>query len=138
MHVHFSKAPLTKAQRGRIHQFINAPGHRWWVEKLAGRKIGPNATYAQACPKDPGHEEDTFPQGKYEALNLSPARTCEMRIFAATTDPTRFMTNLEAVAAMVHFTQSQPPDAPLTRESLIKFASDRSKLYPAFVEWSCR
>lgn len=151
MHVHFSKAGLSRHQIWQIHNFINSqtrpakPKPPWyfddaaiagigggppWLKRLAGRNfvhycrkvVKPEATVLQATI-----------HGKYEAVNTCPKSTVEVRLFASTTKYEEFMLRLEFTAAMVQAVQ-QAVD-PLTLASLKSFLASHPKRFPTLVAW---
>ena len=105
MHVHMSKKPLSVDMRAAMYMFVNEPKHKKFIEKIAGRGA---TTYSTYIPKPKQSIETTA--HKYEALNVSPKNTIELRIFASTTSYEVLMKNLEFCGALCHWVQTMEKD----------------------------
>jgi hypothetical protein len=128
MHVHMSKKPLTVDMRAAMYTFINEPKHAKFIHKIAGRG---STSYSTYIPKPKQDIEITA--RKYEALNISPKNTIEMRIFASTTNFETLMKNLEFCGALCHWVQTMDKallDTP-TLTGFLEGVDRNRKTYPA-------
>lgn len=98
MHVHFSKSPFTQEQLRTMHRFMTYVDHVKKIEMIAERSAN---RYTQYIYKHNTNEIDN-PTTKYEALNLAPRATAEVRVFASTLDWRTFCKNLEFVCGLTH------------------------------------
>jgi hypothetical protein len=129
MHIHMSKAPLTLEMRGNMHVFVNSPTNQKFIEEIAGRKAN---TYTTFIPKPKTEVEN--PTNKYEALNLLPKHTVELRIFASTTNLQVINKNLEFAAALAHWVGTDKILDPLKKDFL-GFVDSHRKRYSNLVSF---
>ena len=94
LHVHFSKRPLTEKMLEVMGEFINDPKNYTWQTKLGRRKEN------QFC-------EFKSWGSKYQALNLRPTTTGEVRFFASTLDVVKLLLSLEYVGSLVEWLRTR-------------------------------
>jgi len=99
MHIHMSKDAFTQDHLARFVLFINNKENVAFITSIAQRKEG------QWAKLDPNKKADRLvPISKYEAVNLSPKKTIEVRIFRGSVRKDRFFKNLEFVDSLYHYT----------------------------------
>jgi len=99
IHIHVSRAPLSKLWVGRMLVLVNSDDMKPIVSKVAGRW---NTTYAGIKHKKltDAHSRDG---SRYDALNTTGSNTIEFRIFRGTLDREAFLKNIEFVEAVLAF-----------------------------------
>jgi hypothetical protein len=130
MHVHFSKAPFTQTQLQKMHKFFTRPEDIKRVEVIAGRAAN---RYTEFIRKETAEDFQRFPREKYEALNLLPRDTGEVRIFASTVNFSVFMKNLEFVSALTNKTLVS--GEPGTWEEFTAWVRKNVRVYPELVKF---
>lgn len=119
LHVHLSREPLGPIVVGRLAVFTGNPFNRCFVNTIARRKRNSYAKIWQKsieagghrctdrCFVEHGHRESprnrVCTKGRYEALNLTPEKTIEFRIFASTTQGSEFFASLGFVESLRKF-----------------------------------
>lgn len=94
LHIHVSRHNMSGDGIGQVAAMVTHPDYTKMVTELAGRS--PN-NYCKIIQKTKAR----YDSSKYEAINTSPARTFEWRIFAATTEWEEFELRLEFAASVV-------------------------------------
>lgn len=89
LHVHLSRAWFTPLTLGKFLVFVNSEATRPCIVKLAGRSC-PN--YAKLSKKK---LTDKHSEGRYEAVNLTNAKTIEVRIFKGTLHVGHILADIE-------------------------------------------
>ena len=103
LHIHVTKAGLTKMQISKVIAFINHPDNKQLIETVARRY---NSSYAQLFRKKLGtaHRDQN---SRYEAVNMEPGRTVEFRLFRGTLKYESMMSAIEFVNALLNFCHDQ-------------------------------
>jgi hypothetical protein len=130
MHVHISRKPLSVEMRQNMHLFVNDPANQKFITLIAERGPG---SYNKYIPKRK-QDIETVNLQKYEALNFTPKRTIEMRIFASTTKYETLMKNLEFCASLVHWVQTHKIETPAKADYISGLERNR-KVYPHLVKF---
>jgi hypothetical protein len=130
MHVHFSKAPFSREQLQAMHKFFTRDEHVKKIEVIAGRKKN---HYTEFIQKETEEDFARFPRDKYEALNLLPRATAEVRIFASTVKFGVFMKNLEFVAALTG--KTLVTGTPGSWGEFTSWVGRKSGVYPELVKF---
>lgn len=114
MHVHVSRATFTdsgdivhgkrpQGHLGRLINFYNKASNRGFIERMAGRN---QSSYSNFHPKKVTAVFTGASIGeRYQAINLIPTNTIEVRIFKGNVKKEGFMKNIEFVHASVEFTR---------------------------------
>lgn len=126
LHVHFSRAPVSKLHLARFLHFWTRTGNREFITKLSGRKSHEYAkfghhTYTKAVKKIHDAEAHIEMPEKYEAINLLHPNTIEVRSFQTTKQYPRFMSRLELVMAALDFSREY---------------GHKDMTWPLFVDWT--
>ena len=103
VHVHISRAPLSKLQIGKMIVFVHGPDNEKFIEKRIAERY--NYTYADFKKR----RKITEILGRYhdrDAVNIDNSRTVELRMFCSTTDEVKFWKNLEFAEALTSFTHN--------------------------------
>lgn len=98
LHVHISKENLTKLQIAKIVTFINDPGNESLIRAVARR-------YAEGYCKIKGKKIGTahYSEDRYEAVNITPRKTIEFRIFKGSLKYESVMAAIQFANAVVEF-----------------------------------
>lgn len=99
IHVHLSRAALSKPQIDRFAAFINAEANRTFVERIARRS---GSTYAVIQHKKLGYTMKEDPE-RYSAVNLTNSDTVELRIFKGNSRSDRIIQCAEFAQALVTY-----------------------------------
>lgn len=102
LHVHMTKAALTKLTIGRMARFIHDPENKDFMETFARRSF---FEYAKHVPST------TIPSSlkavdRYEAFNVTPGKTVEFRLPRGTTKETTIVATVEFCYALIRFCES--------------------------------
>lgn len=104
MHVHVNRSSFAKIdQLYFFHNFVNRPTNANWIVGIAGRNSGQWATRYEKDSYRIQKDSDDIYCAKYEAVNLKPKHTVEVRIFKSTTNLHQFMYRLEFVDALAQW-----------------------------------
>lgn len=107
IHIHINRSALTELVLAKLLFFINAYTHRDFITCIAQRDFANNSYCGTDHEKSHASMAKTLKIGKnscrYVAVNLTNARTVEIRIFAANLRIERVMKNLEFVDALIHY-----------------------------------
>ena len=118
LHVHVTKAGLTKMQISKLVAFINHPDNRDLIEAIARRY---DSSYARLGIKKVANAYRNQ-NSRYEAINLEPNRTVEFRLFKGTLKYESLMSALEFTNALVNFCNDQSGYGfNLTTEAFVDF-----------------
>jgi hypothetical protein len=99
LHIHCSRAPLSRQQIGRMLVFINRLANRPFINALSQR------SYWQYCEVKPEKTIDDVNGGdRYEALNLCNRSTVEFRLFKGNCRALAIFRALEFCDALIRFT----------------------------------
>lgn len=135
MHVHVDRNNISILTLGKMNTFFNDPVNIQFLTKLAGRDAGRSSGWArtqgEVKVKDVLDGRDTE---RYSALNLTPTRTAEIRIFASTTNPLTFMTRLEFAHAICYFCANTSM-LNLNHHTLAQYVAKHDYEYPALWQW---
>ena len=99
LHIHASRKHLSQLTIGKILAFVNARTNKKFVTELAQRNASSYAelkTYKQI-------KHVKYPEGRYEALNLTNKATIEFRIFKGNLSKDKVFRALEFVDAIIKF-----------------------------------
>lgn len=105
-HIHISRNALTKMQLAKLLVFYHEEGNRAFLSKIAGRAVGPEATYCRTRKKKLGIETQHSCDDHHEAVTISQrnrGKTAEVRIFRGNATKHGIMRSLEFVDAIVHW-----------------------------------
>jgi hypothetical protein len=126
LHVHISKAALTSLDIYKIQKLVyENPGG---MKRLSCRK---SYTYARVSNKTKGMAKKAKTGqslDKYEAVNVRPEKTIEIRIFRGTTMPATFFAVLEFAHAAVCFVKQSGING-ITWIEFCKFVNTNKKTY---------
>ncbi len=134
MHVHVGKSALSLLQVGRIVVFVNHPGNKKFIEKIAGR----NSKAASRFLEDKGFADGMKPDpDKYCAVNIRPVHTIEFRIFRGTIRYKHIMRNLEFVDAVCSYCYPAARSLAAIKDykQFILFCRANRKKYPRLAAW---
>lgn len=98
LHVHVSKENLTKLQIAKIVAFVNAPDNEQLIRAVARRYA---EGYCKIKNKKIGQSASS--EDRYEAVNITPRKTIEFRIFKGTLKYESVLAAIEFSNAMVEF-----------------------------------
>lgn len=130
MHVHVGRAALSSNDIQAFYYFVNEPSHAKFVTKIAGRS---SERWAKRIQKTP---DQIVPAGKYEAVNLCPKDTIEVRVFASVVDYHNYMKNLEFVAALAHWVKGEKLGYGQAKlEDFKLWVVEKEKVYPELAKW---
>lgn len=129
LHIHVSRRPLTSLQISKIVCFACSEANAEFVKRVAGR--GPNS-FCKVQKKKLGTAHQDGSYDRYQAVNVSPSKTIEFRLFKGTLKRESFLRAIEFAHALVTYTA---PAGRSMRESLdhkafIRFVSENRKTYP--------
>jgi hypothetical protein len=120
LHVHVSKAGLTKMQISKMVAFVNHPDNYSFIQKIARRS---SSTYAAVRFDKKASNAYRTGVSRYEAVNLENRSTVEFRIFRGTLKYDTLMTAIEFVNALTLFcADTSGYGFKLTPANLAKFA----------------
>lgn len=101
LHIHVSRAALTKLQIGKMQCFLHNSANQRLVDCIAQR---PSTSYAER--KYEKKLTDRSDGERYTALNLQNHATVELRIFKGTLNKRSFLKSLEFTQALVNYTKA--------------------------------
>ena len=101
LHVHVSKAGMSKLQIAKIVSFINAPEHESFIRAIARRY---NEGYCKIKQKKMGSSADSG--DRYEAVNITSYKTIEFRLFRGSLKYESVIAAIEFCNALVEFAKS--------------------------------
>lgn len=106
LHIHASRAPLSKLQIARFVHFFTQPENRAFITGMAGRRENTYCVYqpnGQSLKTTARKLQGVEPVGKYEVVNLCHRDTIEVRAFQSTKDYHKLVGRLEFVISGLHF-----------------------------------
>ena len=101
MHVHIDRAAISKLTLGKMLAFFNTRDNLLFLTAIAGRQF--NNFCRQTTDLNKVQDVLHWRGDRYQAMNLTPHRTVEIRMFESTTDKNKFLGRLEFCAALVAF-----------------------------------
>jgi len=99
LHVHITKAEMTQMQIAKMVTFINDPANEPLIKAVARRYATGYCRIKKKTIEDAMDSED-----RYEALNITPSRTIELRVFRGSLKYDSVMSAIEFSNAIVEFT----------------------------------
>lgn len=144
-HVHFSKAPITNLQLGKMLVFINLKRNRRFLREVAGRGGNKYCVYSDRQFSDAIHpdrvvsaaEKQHRDRSRRVALNVCNEATIEYRGFKGTVHPRHIIRNIEFCDALIDF--CGPSERSLSDvkdyRNFVAFVDSNRKTYPRFAEW---
>lgn len=142
LHIHCSKAPLTKLVQNKLVNFMNKEKNRRFLVALGGRE----SSYATFNKNYVGTKALEMCAGvRRVALNLCPQDTIEFRLFRGTLYEPSFFKALEFCDALIKFAQYAPipairwldPDYSLQQEFIATVLAGK-KEWPNLALWISR
>lgn len=139
IHIHISKAALSKLQLGRMLVFVNAPANDNLITTVAGRA---HCDFAKRYPKKVSSYKQSL--GKFEALNTIHKHTVELRIFRGTLNYDSFLKNIEFAHALVMAcgrvggVRVMTPSECEQSAKFLAFVYGNKRTYPHLYEFLCR
>jgi len=125
LHVHVNRDSLTKLQIAKMVAFVNNPDNKEFMTALA-RRYGELSGY---CRIKQGNAKVKKPESsdRYEAVNVTPTKTIEFRIFKGTLKYESLVAALEFVHALCEYTArcGDCSASDLGYESFLKFAETK-------------
>ena len=125
LHVHVNRDSLTKLQIAKMVAFVNNPDNKEFMTALA-RRYGELSGY---CRIKQGNAKVKKPESsdRYEAVNVTPTKTIEFRIFKGTLKYESLVAALEFVHALCEYTArcGDCSVSDLGYESFLKFAETK-------------
>ena len=119
MHVHISRKPLSQLTIGKMTAFLNNLKNKDFIHYISGRI---NNSYAKMDDR----RDVTYAwknknnTDRYNALNLNPDNTIEVRLFATPMDYKTFASRLQFVQALVDYSGPASTNIPLKEQSSYK------------------
>jgi hypothetical protein len=145
LHIHVSRASLTPMMIGRILYFVNLPGNKKFIQKVAGRSEEKYTKFHQKKITDSLYpdrvinpeEEENYNRRRRVAVNVSNRHTIEFRIFRGTVRSCHILRNIEFVDALIQFCYPCERSLNELREykKFISFVASRKKEWPEFYRW---
>jgi hypothetical protein len=129
-HVHASRAAISQLTIGKLLVFVNSPDNEALIVGIAGRDANDFCAIKEKKLTD-GIRQDL---NRYQALNTSPSKTIEFRIFRGSLLGERIIRNLEFVDCLIRFCR-QCGNAELTVNSFGRYVRDHRKGYPALFSY---
>lgn len=103
LHVHISRAELTGMQIAKMIAFVNDPENEHLIRAIARRYA---TGYCKIKKKDVDEDLTALDSGdRYEAVNITPRRTIELRIFKGSLNYQAIIAALEFSNALCAFTK---------------------------------
>lgn len=101
LHVHVSRSEMTALQIGKIVTFVNNPYNEGFIRTLARR-------YAEGFCRIKQKKVGTATQSddRYEAVNVTPSKTIEFRLFKGSLKYQSVISAIEFVNALVAYTRT--------------------------------
>lgn len=130
MHVHVSRAGLSRLTIGKINVFLNDPRNGAFVTAIAGRS--PN-DYCGREPKRIGSAH--HPGYRYEALNLTNRNTIEFRIFRGTLKVQSILKNIEFCAALINWARQAGTTCMGSHKAFLAHVAKTPKVWPNLAAW---
>jgi hypothetical protein len=139
LHIHIEKEGMSPTEIGRMVTFFNHPDNRDFMVKMARRyserwaKINPDTRAAdirtrKIRPGDKGGD-------RYVALNLTPKKTVEIRMFKGTLNKESFFRSLEFADAMTDFCQANRIASMKGIAPFLQFVTDREATWPILAKF---
>jgi len=136
IHVHISRKAFTPLSLNRFLIFVNHNRNNEFIDAVAQRK---NKDYARITDKkynsSPNDSQEM--RAKYQAVNILPEHTIELRIFRSTTKREAIMRYLEFSQSLWDFCKHTGPIDNLSHAAYLTWMTQPSqrKYYPALVNW---
>jgi hypothetical protein len=124
LHIHVSKAPLSRETQGKIVVFIHSRANRRFIITIAGRR--PNGYWRFADGKT---VDSIYNHDRYEAVNFQKHGTVEFRMFRATLNKARFFADLEFCAALVSYCRAADVAA-MDHGTFVSWVHSEAQAYP--------
>lgn len=125
LHIHVSKACLSKFEIGKVLQFINNTQNRGFVKMVAKRE---DKRFAKFLKKRIVDYKNMSSECHYEAINTSKEYTIEFRIFRGSLNTQTVLSYLQFVKSVIDFVKVTEP-ANLTYKHYVDYlgSTERSR-----------
>lgn len=120
LHVHVNRDALSGLQIARIVTFVNDPNNEQLIKAIA-RRYGEGYCKIKVKTLDTVLDESN---DRYEAVNITPRKTIEFRIFKGTLKYESLMAAVEFANAMVDFSNKMKTAADLTTQNFMTFINE--------------
>ncbi len=114
LHVHVTRASISKLTLGKILRFVNAEVNREFLETFARRQF--SERFAKRMVGLKLTEGTKQRADRYEAINLSNEKTVEFRFFKGSTKSLTILASLELVYALIRFCETVDLPKDTTRQ----------------------
>lgn len=126
LHIHVNRDTLTKLQIAKMVAFVNNPNNAEFMTALA-RRYGSAMTGYCRIKAEKAQVKPPNSSDRYEAVNVTPERTIEFRIFKGTLKYESLVAALEFVHALCEYTATcgECSVSDLSYESFLNFAEKK-------------
>lgn len=125
IHIHTSKAALSRIQIGKLGLFINDKNNRDFLKLIAKRE---DKKYAKYLTRKLTDYADTSAECHYYALNTRKPNTIEFRIFRGTLNTVTMISYLQFFKSLIDFIKLAPNG--------VSISSEKNNLYYGdYLEW---
>jgi hypothetical protein len=154
LHVHMSRKFFTPLTLGKLLVFMNSEHTRPNIVRLAGRESHDYAAMAKKKLTDIFHRKSHYnwqtdrttytldrtalngtSHNRYEALNLTPEKTIEARIFKGTLDVVHVLANIEFCHAACHHMRDCSIAQCESWTAFYVYVCQHKKLYPNLIKY---
>jgi hypothetical protein len=127
LHIHVNRDRLSKLQIAKIVAFVNSPDNRDFISALARRYGEAMTGFCRIKDEKAKVGKALQSSDRYEAVNVTPKKTIEFRIFRGTLKYESLVAAIEFVHALCEYTAScgDCSAANLGYESFLKFAEQK-------------
>lgn len=135
MHVHIDRSKLTTLHVANLCLLLNKEENDVFIRAIAGRSAN---SYCKLVKQDYGTFTSNERGDRYQRVNLTPAKTVELRMFASTTNYKDFCKRLEFTQAVVDYTR--PGETNITCKDIPKWENFKGyvmkhrNIYPTLVK----
>ena len=134
IHIHVSRAVLSKYQVGLLGQFVNKLSNYDYITTMCGRELNTHEDDGQDYARtNPNHNAVKFSKtdiGKYTAVNTLHDETVEFRIFKGNMSARTIYRYLEFVHALTTCVKSSSLNIKTNYKDFIKWVSNNRSDYP--------
>ena len=151
LHIHLSRAFFTPLVLGKLLVFMNSEETRKQIVRLAQRESPDYAAMEKKKHTDIYNYRHDYRTGarrrtsemigsgnRYEALNLTPDRTVEMRIFKGTLHEGHILANLEFAHAAAYWSTECSIQDSENWASFWRYVTNHRKLYANLIKYMAR
>lgn len=125
VHIHTSKAALTRTQIGKLLLFINDEKNRQFLRIIAKRE---DKKYAKFLKRKITDYADNNENCHYYALNTRKPHTIELRIFRGTLNPTTLVSYLQFFKSLIEFIKVAP-------NGVVSSSEKNNLYYTDYIDW---